>query len=342
MSQNLRASAPCRIDFAGGTLDLWPLSAFLGGVQTVNHAITLRTQVEFRAINGPRSVVVSKDLGLRLEVEAQPPAFDEGPLKLVALALRAVPPPQAYELTLHSPVPKGSGLGASSTLLITILNGLVTLRGEAWSKEQYVALARDIEAQLIGVPTGTQDYWAALRGGLSVLDFPMGFPVGRANDAALGPKLKDWLGQHLLVLFSGEAHFSAAPNWSMMKAYIENQRDGAVRAAFQEVLAATRDAVVAITEDSPEALVAAIQREWQARVKLSDAVCPARLKAIMDLLLKQGALALKLCGAGGGGSMICLVPPERQQEFKSTAEAHGLSVLPAGLDDQGVAVEELS
>lgn len=339
--KTIHVSAPCRIDFAGGTLDLWPLCALLGDVYTVNHAITRRAEVTIETAETELSEVVSQDLGLRLLVTKEEPDVDEGPLELIALALRSIEPPHPVKVTIHSPVPKGSGLGASSTIMIATLNGLAAYRGKEVKAEEFVALARDLEAKLIGVPTGTQDYWAALKGGLLAIHYYAGQNIGAPMEKLeVGPKLKAYLADSLIVFFSGEQHFSAAPNWSMLKAYIENENDGRVRKAFASVAKSARDAVDAFKNDDIQALEAAISEEWEARKTLSDAVCPVRIGEIMDRLKTAGVSSMKLCGAGGGGSMICLAPKEKHESLIALAEEFGLSHLEAKLDDRGVIVEE--
>ena len=339
--KRIHVSAPCRIDFAGGTLDLWPLCALLGDVYTVNHAISRRAEVTIESAETELSEVVSEDLGLRLLVAKEAPDVDEGPLKLIALALRAIEPPHPVKVTIHSPVPKGSGLGASSTIMIATLSGLAAYRDTEMKAEDVVALARDLEAQLIGVPTGTQDYWAALKGGLLAIHYYAGQNIGSPLAALeVGPKLKDHLKDSLIVFFSGEQHFSAAPNWSMLKAYIENEGEGRVRKAFASVAKSARDAVEAFRNDDIQALEDAISEEWEARKTLSDAVCPVRIGEIMERLKSAGVTSMKLCGAGGGGSMICLAPKEKHESLVQLAESFGLSHLEATLDDQGVLIKE--
>lgn len=330
-------SAPARIDFAGGTLDLWPLCAFLAPVTTVNHSISLRLSARFSKADGPNSVAISKDLGLKLVVQQQAPACSEGPLALVALALRCLPPPHPVIIETSSPVPKGSGLGASSTLLIAILSGLCRLRGEQKSHGELVSLARDIEAQLIEVPTGTQDYWGALGGGLNVIEYGVGNNLGTAaTSVELGPQIADLCRSQLQIYFTGEAHFSGAPNWSMLRAYVENHEAGLIRRNFRSIVSATHQVVEAIKQDSPEAFLAGIRAEWAARRKLAPEVCPPRLDVMLEKMLEAGASALKLCGAGGGGSMLAFVPADKQQNMDELAAEYGATNLKAGLANQAV------
>ena len=50
---HIEASAPTRIDLAGGTLDIWPLYLFHDGAQTLNAAISLRARCSIRAADRP-------------------------------------------------------------------------------------------------------------------------------------------------------------------------------------------------------------------------------------------------------------------------------------------------
>src|SRR5881275_2195221 len=66
---HIHASAPTRIDLAGGTLDIWPLYLFHDGAQTLNAAISLRASCDLRTRRDRRLVIVSEDSQERIEVE---------------------------------------------------------------------------------------------------------------------------------------------------------------------------------------------------------------------------------------------------------------------------------
>ena len=60
---HIDASAPTRIDLAGGTIDIWPLYLFHDGAQTLNAAISLRARCAHRAARRRRIVIISEDTG---------------------------------------------------------------------------------------------------------------------------------------------------------------------------------------------------------------------------------------------------------------------------------------
>jgi D-glycero-alpha-D-manno-heptose-7-phosphate kinase len=57
------AKAPCRVDLAGATLDIWPLYLFHDNVVTVNFAVDLYTSCEISTREDSRIILRSKDLG---------------------------------------------------------------------------------------------------------------------------------------------------------------------------------------------------------------------------------------------------------------------------------------
>ncbi|HEX6987835.1 MAG TPA: GHMP kinase, partial [Bacillota bacterium] len=148
------ATAPNRIDLAGGTLDLYPLYLLLDGGLTINAAVSIASRVEAWSRDDGRIVIRSQDTGTALEAEGYDDLPLEGPLALAARAARYWRPPGGCELLTANQAPRGSGLGASSALLVALCAALAALCGEPPARDRLVRVAADLEAQVIGVPTG--------------------------------------------------------------------------------------------------------------------------------------------------------------------------------------------
>ncbi len=129
----LVVSAPNRIDLAGGTTDLYPLHLLLDGGFTVNAAISVASRARFRPLESGGVRIVSEDLAEQLEAASPEDLPRSGPLALIARAVRAVPPPGGVEIITCNEAPKGSGLGASSALLVAVLSDC-WLCGESGSR----------------------------------------------------------------------------------------------------------------------------------------------------------------------------------------------------------------
>ena len=166
------ARACCRVDLAGGTLDIWPLGLLHPGSRTVNVAIDVVVRVEIRGL-GDRYVVRQGETVVEAPSAAELCARPE--VALIGQILTALETPPA-EVTIESESPRGGGLGASSALAVATIAA-----AEAWaglppsSPERRSLLARDLEARLMGLPTGQQDHFPALLGGaLEIVHRPGG------------------------------------------------------------------------------------------------------------------------------------------------------------------------
>lgn len=161
----ITATAPNRIDLAGGTTDIYPLYLFMEGGCTVNIAITVSSRVTVTGLSGAQIRLISQDLGMQQEASSPAELSLAGPLGLLARVVQALVPEGGVELHAQNQAPPGSGLGASSALLVAAIRALLAWRGKQLSPAEIVRLAANIETATIGVPTGTQDYIAAMYGG---------------------------------------------------------------------------------------------------------------------------------------------------------------------------------
>jgi D-glycero-alpha-D-manno-heptose-7-phosphate kinase len=202
---------PVRIDFAGGTLDLWPIYAMLGDCLTVNAAVDLWIELAIRR-QGPGFRIESRDLAEALHLDAWPATSPEA-LSWVWRVLDASGQPPAA-VTIHSPVPQGSGLGVSSCLGVGLLGSALGLEaGEDLASK--VPLMRDLESRELQTPTGWQDYYPAALGGALALHWDG--PVPRWERLEPHPGLL----ADLVVFYTGKPHHSGLTNWEAYKRFIE-------------------------------------------------------------------------------------------------------------------------
>lgn len=327
------ATAPNRIDLAGGTLDIYPLYLFLDGGLTVNAAITVASRVEARSRADGRILIRSRDLGATLRAAHWRDLPLDGPLALAARAVRYWRPPGGCELDLANQAPRGSGLGASSALLISLCAALAALCGEPPQRDRLVRVAADLEAQVIGVPTGRQDYYAALTGGIHALWFDVaGDRLEPLDpDGALAAELS----RRLVIAYAGEPHTSAQPNWRVLRNYVEGRpRTRAALAAIKEAAEGMRRALAA----GPDWEAAAhwLREEWRWRRRLARNVATPGIDAAVAAARRAGAAAAKVCGAGDGGCVVALTPPGARAAVAAALETRGLQVLPARVDSSGL------
>jgi D-glycero-alpha-D-manno-heptose-7-phosphate kinase len=319
-----RWQVPVRIDFAGGTLDLWPIYAMLGGCVTVNAAVDLWVELEVTR-KGPGHRIASRDLGHDLAFPVWP---KERPSELswVWRVLDASGAPPA-SVCIHSPVPQGSGLGVSSCLGVGLLGAALGVEaGEDLARK--VPLLRDLESLELQTPTGWQDYYPAALGGALVLHWDGPAPHWERLEPHPG------LLTDLVVFYTGKPHHSGLTNWEAYKRFIEG--DGQTRQALTDIRDIARDMALALPSD-PAAVAELLEREGQARMRMSPAVETEAMRAVRDRGRREGWYAgMKPCGAGGGGCCLLVVKAGQRGEAEAALRDLGLPPLDLRITPKGL------
>jgi D-glycero-alpha-D-manno-heptose-7-phosphate kinase len=317
MDRRVEASAPARIDLAGGTLDLWPLHVLHPGSVTVNLAIDLRAVCRV----GPRTSgfrVTVPNLGYERHVAEGHELLADPRGALAGALLEGLRIGEPRDIELSSAVPYGSGLGGSSALTVAMAAALLVSTGRTFDGEGRVELVRDIETRVLGKPAGVQDYYPPLSGGLHLLEFEPGRVVVRRQE--VDPS--EWL-RYLTLFDTGAAHSSGMNNWEVFRARLEG--DHLVAARLDDVREAAREMADAVKAGDFRAMGAALKREWEARRRLAPVVSSPGIEAAIEAALAAGAWGGKACGAGGGGCIVLLAP-----EAKTAAVRAALAALPDG------------
>ncbi|HMK37218.1 MAG TPA: hypothetical protein VK463_19245, partial [Desulfomonilaceae bacterium] len=303
---------------------------FMDGGCTVNVGISLFSRVSFRTKErGIR--IASEDLNTMVEAEEPAQLPVDGPLGLLGRAVRALPPPTGLEITTRNDAPAGSGLGASSALLICMVQGLLTLRSEVTDRRLIISLGVGIETSAIGVPAGSQDHIAAAYGGVSVLEF--GFRGFVRNQPTQGNKR---LEDTMILSYTGEGRFSGMNNWEVTKSFIEGT--GGVREKLIRIRDLARETGAALLSGEWAALPRLVDEEWHIRKTLAPGVSTPQIDAMMTAARNAGALANKICGAGGGGCMITLVESSHRESVEQALANAGGRLLPFSIDTRGLSM----
>jgi D-glycero-alpha-D-manno-heptose-7-phosphate kinase len=332
----ITVTAPNRVDLAGGTTDIYPLYLFMGGGCTVNVAITVYSNLTLRTRDESRISIVSEDLGESIEAARPEDIPVHGPLGLLGRAVRAFPPACGIEMRTHNHAPAGSGLGASSALLAAAIVALLRLRREEHPLKKIVDLTANLETAAIAVPTGKQDHIAAVYGGVSVIEFGLHNFVRTAlkGESATHKRLEEIL----VLTYTGNGRFSGMNNWEITKGYIDGSEK--IRQKLCEIRDVARDVARVLTNGSWTDLPDLINREWSVRRTLAPGVTTPRIDAMMHAAESAGALASKICGAGGGGCMITLAPPDRRAAVEDALVAAGGKLLPFQVESRGVTIDQ--
>ncbi|WP_257309529.1 GHMP family kinase ATP-binding protein [Geothrix fuzhouensis] len=319
-----RWRVPVRIDFAGGTLDLWPIYAMMGGCLTVNAAVDLWIELDL-VRQGPGHRFTSRDLGIDLAFDVWPAEPPKG-LSWVWRVLDASGAPPAV-VTLHSPVPQGSGLGVSSCLGVGLLGSVLHEEaGEGLAGK--VPILRDLESCELQTPAGWQDYYPAALGGALALHWDG--PGPRWEHLEPHPGLL----ADLVVFYTGKPHHSGMTNWEAYKRFVEG--DLQTRQALTDIRDIAREMALALPSD-PAEVATLLEREGQARVRLSPAVETDAMRAVRERGHRGGWYAgMKPCGAGGGGCCLLVVKDGQREAAEAALRDMGLPPLDLRITPKGL------
>jgi D-glycero-alpha-D-manno-heptose-7-phosphate kinase len=330
----IEARAPTRIDLAGGTLDIWPLYLFHPGALTVNCAITRYAScvIETQSARGGIRLV-SRDTK-RQETFPSLAALERARsyrLPLLAHLVRFFRPRAGLTLTTDSQAPAGAGIGGSSAMAVAICAALDRLTGAALRLEDWIHISRDAEAIVIRIPTGTQDHYPPAFGGASAIHLE---PGGERREE-IGCDL-DELERRLVLCYTGKPRQHGINNWEVFERHMRGDRR--IFRNLARIADVARRLFAALNRNDWEETGKLIREEWTFRRRNLPTISTPVIDHIIGSARRQGALAGKVCGAGGGGCVALLIDPAARARVEAAVLGAGGQLLPHGIDREGVRI----
>jgi len=321
------------VDLAGGTLDLWPLYLFHPGAVTVNFAVNILTRCKVTRLTDDKIRLKSIDTKVEEEFRNFGELCSARKFKhpLAAHLVRFFAPDGGFEVETHSESPAGAGISGSSALMIATTAALARYTGKKLDREQIRVIAQNVEAQLIKVPTGCQDYYPALYGGVSAIHLD---PDGIHHAAVrVAPEELD---RRFVLVYTGAPRKSGINNWEVFKAHING--DKKIFHNFERIGEIARAMHHALSMADWKQVAKLLREEWKLRKTNSPKITTPMIEKLVAVALRQGALAAKVCGAGGGGCVVFLTEPENREHISAAIRSYGGHVLPAMVARDGLTV----
>ncbi len=327
------AQAPRRADLAGGTIDLWPLYLFHPGAVTVNFALNILTtcrvtphagrEIQLRSLDTRREEKFSSFEELCAARSFKHP--------IGAYCVRFFRPEGGFTLETNSEAPAGAGISGSSALMIATTAALARFTGRKMEKESIRSLAQNIEAQIINVPTGCQDYYPALYGGVSAIQLDTDgihrWPL------AVPPEEMD---SRFVLVYTGAPRQSGINNWEVFKRHIDG--DKKVIRNFESISQIAQKMRVALAKGQWDETARLLREEWKLRKSNFEGISTPLIEQLMSGAKKHGAVAAKVCGAGGGGCVIIMVREGAKNRVAQSLRENGGQVLPFMVAREGLKV----
>jgi D-glycero-alpha-D-manno-heptose-7-phosphate kinase len=333
-AKSFLAQAPCRADLAGGTLDLWPLYLFHPGAVTVNFALSIYTSC--RITPQPGKAIRLRSLDTKKEdsfssldelLKAKQPKHTLG-VQLV----KFFNPEGGFTLETNSESPAGAGISGSSALMIASTAALAKFTGRKLDHEQMRTIAQNIEAQLIQVPTGCQDYYPALYGGANSIHLD----PGGIRREKIEVSIKE-IDDRFIVVYTGAPRQSGINNWEVFKAHING--DKKVVKNFETISEIAQGMHHALSKADWDQVAYLLREEWKLRRSNHEGISTPLIDRLVAVAAKTGGRAAKVCGAGGGGCVLFMVKDGAKERVIEALRINGGEVLPCKVSPEGLSVK---
>lgn len=361
--QMVIATAPVRIDLAGGWSDTPPICQELGGA-VVNVATTLAGRQPVQAVAqvcDERVIrITSIDLGRSVElttageVLAHDDPADWAALPKAALVLSGLAPGHpdsdlaswlegvggGVRLTVFAAVPKGSGLGTSSILGATLLAALARLTGEEASVAQLCRRASMLE-QRMGTGGGWQDQLGGMTPGFKLLRTRPGTDQSpRVEPVVPPPAAAEELAARTVLYYTGFQRLAANILQQVVGRYLA--REPEALEAVSGLKSGAERLAAALGVGDVDGVASCLLEYWRLKCRLDPGSTTPGVEALLDPL-RDDLAGYGLAGAGGGG-FLCLIARDRDAAARvrrALARAHpsrAARLFDAAADERGLLV----
>lgn len=328
-----RSKAPLRVSFAGGGTDVPPFPAREGGL--VLSATINRYAYGSLAPRQDRQICVeSADFAMEMTLGVDEDLVFDGKLDLVKGALMKLGRKDApgFDLFLHANAPPGSGLGSSSTVMVSLIGLLKEFHKLPLTDYEIAQMAYTVEREELGIKGGLQDQYAATFGGFNFIEFeadrvlvnPLRIPADVINE----------LEHNMLLAYTGRTRQGDH--------IIEDQTtrfEGGEEKAL-EGLRRQKDLAVemknALLRRRLNDFGGLLDSAWRYKKQMSPRISTDFIEEAYEEALKAGAIGGKVTGAGGGGYMLFFCPFERKHRVAERLIELGATVTDFAFASEGL------
>lgn len=299
------SQTPLRVSFFGGGSDI-PSYYRLHGGAVLSTAIDQSVYVTVsRKFDKALRVSYSRTEEVSCTSEVQHPLVRES---LTMLGIDG-----GVEITSVADVPaKGTGLGSSSSLTVGLLNALQAFLGRHTSASDLARQSCQIEIERCGEPIGKQDQYAAAFGGFNFIRFNSDETVDVRKVTCPAAVISD-LQSRLLFFYTGITR-SASP--LLQRQSIDVASQPAKSDAMGQMVQLAEKAFVDICAGKIDAFGRMLHESWQIKKALTSGITNAEIDEAYGAGIRAGAEGGKLLGAGGGGFLMFIAPPEKHESVR--------------------------
>lgn len=298
--------APMRISFVGGGTDIAEFyTRYPGRV--------LSTSID-KYVYVVSHSGYSKNLILKYSKTESVKNIDEIEHTRFREALRKVGINAGIEIGSFADLPANTGLGSSSSFSVALMKNLFTVKDQKKSKEEIAQAACELEIDILKEPIGKQDQYASAYGGMNMIQFNQDGSV-TIEPLFLDYEFKSRFEEHLLLFFTGLTR-SASAVLSVQKQSMDEKFE-----TYKQMSDSVLQFKEKMLAKDIRGMAEMLHEGWMRKKSLSTAVATSAVDALYESGLSAGAWGGKLLGAGGGGCILFIAPPEKHAAIRAALES---------------------
>lgn len=332
----IRSKAPLRLGLAGGGSDVSPYSDIFGGL-VLNATINLYAYTTIEETDDGMITIQSYDCDYFEKFPVTETLPIDGKASLIKGTYNRVVkdfkiPLKSFKITTYNDAPAGSGLGTSSTMVVSILKAFVEWHDLPLGNYEMARLAYEIERKDLNLSGGKQDQYAAAFGGFNYMEFLPG-DVVIVNPLKVKRWIVDELEASMVLYFTGRSRSSA----QIIDEQKKNTETGNSKSidAMHRIKQGAVDMKFAILKGDMDAFCKVLGKNWEDKKQMANAITNPMIEQVFDVALASGAKSGKVSGAGGGGFIMFFVEPTRKKEVVEALEKLDGFVVPFDFTDGG-------
>ncbi len=277
--------------------------------------------------------VRSLDLGMMEKWWANGDMFHyDGNLDLIKAVLNHFDVEQGFDMFLHCDAPPGSGLGSSSTVIVSIIGAMAEWLREPLSQYDIANLAYVLEREELGLAGGKQDQYAAVFGGFNFMEFSHSRAI--VTPLRVKANILNELHYSLLLGNTGKTRESSGIIASQVDGY--RRKEGMVVEALDNTKRLAIETKDALLRGNIRAIGELLNESWEHKKNFTSKISNERIDRIYDTAMSNGAIGGKISGAGGGGFMFFICEYDRKHIVADKLTELGVEIVNYNFDKYGL------
>jgi D-glycero-alpha-D-manno-heptose-7-phosphate kinase len=319
-----RSKAPLRIGLAGGGTDVSPYSDLYGGA-ILNATVSLYANATIEPIDEKKIILEAIDRNEKLEYDWNLSLPIDGKLDLLKGVYNRIQKDygikeQGFRLSTFVDAPAGSGLGTSSTLVVSIIGAFTEMLRLPLGEYDMAHYAFEIERKDLALAGGKQDQYAATFGGVNFMEFYSDDKV-IVNPLRVKQQHLFELENNLVLYYTATSRESA----EIIKKQTRNVTDKKERSidAMHQLKQQAQMMKEALLKGRLNEIGEILDFGFRQKREMAEGISNPLMEDIYDTARKAGATGGKISGAGGGGFMIFYCPGNSKYNVIQSLEQFG-------------------